>query len=139
MIQIKYKSVLFYSLTVRLIPDGGSTFVLPRLVGWSRAMEMSLLGERLPAEKALEWGMINRVYDDDRLMPEAWSLCRELANGPTAVLGLIRRAYWKSMDNNYESQLLVEAEHQKMAKKTEDYNEGVTAFREKRAAWFKGK
>jgi len=92
---------------IGLIPDGGATFILPRMVGFSRAMELSLLGERLPAETALEWGMINRVYADDQLMPEAFKLAEALAGGPTEALRLIRQAYWKSIDNTYEGQLNV--------------------------------
>jgi len=124
---------------IGVIPDGGSTFVLPRLIGWPRALEMSLLGERISAEKALEWGMINRVYDDNQLMSEAWNLARSLASGPTVALGLIRKAYWKSMDNTYENQLQVESDYQELARKTEDYREGVAAFRERRSPQFTGK
>ena len=72
---------------IGLVPDGGSTWLLPRLVGLARAKELSLLGDKLPADKALEWGLINRVYDDASLMPEAMKLADELAHGPTVALG----------------------------------------------------
>ncbi|MBW1789196.1 MAG: enoyl-CoA hydratase/isomerase [Deltaproteobacteria bacterium] len=124
---------------IGLIPDGGATYILPRLVGFSRAMELSLLGEKLPAEKALEWGLINRVYDDEELMPRALELCRELAQGPTEALRLIRKAYWNSIDNTYEQQLGLEGMLQKQAGRTEDFMEGVSAFLDKRPADFKGK
>lgn len=124
---------------IGLIPDGGATYILPRLIGTVRAMELSLLGERLPAEKALEWGMINRVYDDADLMPEAMKLAKELATGPTVALALIRRAYWLSLGNSYVEQLHVERQFQKIVGETEDFLEGVTAFREKRPAKFKGR
>ena len=124
---------------IGLIPDGGVTFILPRTIGFSRAMELSLLGERLPAEKALEWGMINRVYEDDQLMPEALKLAEALASGPTEALRLIRQAYWKSIDNTYEAQLKLERNLQRKAGQTNDFREGVTAFLEKRPAKFKGK
>ena len=68
---------------IGLIPDGGSTYLLPRMIGRARAMEMTLLGERLPAAKALEWGLINRCVPDAELMPTALALAQELAAGPS--------------------------------------------------------
>jgi 2-(1,2-epoxy-1,2-dihydrophenyl)acetyl-CoA isomerase len=124
---------------IGLIPDGGATFILPRMIGFSRAMELSLLGERLPAEKALEWGLINRLYEDNELMPAALELAEALASGPTEALRLIRQAYWKSIDNTYEAQLRLERNFQKQAGQTRDFREGVAAFLEKRPAKFKGK
>jgi 2-(1,2-epoxy-1,2-dihydrophenyl)acetyl-CoA isomerase len=123
---------------IGLVPDCGATFLLPRLVGWGRALELSLLGERLPAERALEWGLVNRVFDDDQLMPEALKLASELASGPTLALGLIRKAYWESVDNGYLEQLEVERDLQRLAGRTKDFLEGVAAFREKRPARFQG-
>ena len=87
----------------------------------------------------LEVLRINRVYDDDKLMDEAWALAKNLAAGPTESLRLIRQAYWKSIDNSYEEQLDVERVFQKAAGETEDFREGVTAFIEKRPARFKGR
>ncbi len=124
---------------IGLVPDGGSTWILPRLVGRARAMELSLMGERLPAETALQWGLINRVYDDAALMDEAMKLARDLANGPTVALSLIRRLYWESPENSYEQQLDLERQSQKIAGNSEDAREGVTAFLEKRPAQFKGR
>ena len=122
---------------IGLIPDGGATFILPRLVGWGRAMELSLLAERLPAEQALEWGLINRVFDDDELLEGAITIARQLADGPSS-LGLIRRAYWASCSNSYEEQLDLEAKLQTEAGRTSDHKEGVQAFLEKRTARFTG-
>jgi 2-(1,2-epoxy-1,2-dihydrophenyl)acetyl-CoA isomerase len=121
-----------------LIPDCGATFLLPRLVGFGRALELSLLGEELSAERALEWGLVNRVYDDDRLDAEARKLALELASGPTVALGLIRRAYWASRDNGFEQQLDVERDLQRQLGYTRDFIEGVSAFLEKRPASFRG-
>ncbi|MDO8421061.1 MAG: enoyl-CoA hydratase/isomerase [Parvibaculum sp.] len=123
---------------IGLVPDGGSTWILPRLVGKARAMELSLLGEKLPAETALAWGLVNRVYDDATLMEEAKKLALDLANGPTVSLSLIRQLYWESTDNTYEEQLNLERQLQRTAGNSADFKEGVRAFLEKRPAKFKG-
>src|SRR6202049_1195075 len=112
---------------IGLVPDCGSTWLLPRL------------GERRPAEKALEWGLVNRVYDDAALMDETMKLAHELANGPTIALSLIRTLYWESPGNSFEDQLDLEQQMQRRAGAAEDFKEGVTAFLEKRPAKFKGK
>jgi 2-(1,2-epoxy-1,2-dihydrophenyl)acetyl-CoA isomerase len=124
---------------IGLVPDCGSTWLLPRLIGKARAVELSLMGERLPAEKALEWGLVNRVYDDAVLGQETMKLAHDLANGPTVALSLIRQLYWDSSDNSFEDQLNLEFESQRMAGTTEDFKEGVTAFLEKRPAKFAGR
>jgi 2-(1,2-epoxy-1,2-dihydrophenyl)acetyl-CoA isomerase len=124
---------------IGLVPDCGSTWLLPRLIGKARSVELSLMGERLPAEKALEWGLVNRVHDDAVLMDEAMKLAHELANGPTVALSLIRKLYWESPENSFEDQLNLECQSQRIAGAAEDFREGVTAFLEKRPAKFKGK
>jgi 2-(1,2-epoxy-1,2-dihydrophenyl)acetyl-CoA isomerase len=122
-----------------LVPDGGTTWLLPRLVGRARAMELSLLGERLPAETALEWGMVNRVHDDDVLITEALAVARRLAQGPTRALGLTRRLYWESGSNSHEEQLDLERRFQCLACETDDFREGIAAFLEKRPPRFEGR
>jgi 2-(1,2-epoxy-1,2-dihydrophenyl)acetyl-CoA isomerase len=124
---------------IGLVPDGGSTWLLPRLIGLARARELSLLAEKLPAERALEWGLINRVCDDSQLRDEALALASHLADGPTATLTLARRLYWESPQNSYEQQLSCEAAAQDKAAATEDFREGIRAFRDKRPAEFKGR
>ncbi|HEY1749845.1 MAG TPA: enoyl-CoA hydratase/isomerase [Caulobacteraceae bacterium] len=123
---------------IGLIPDGGSTYLLPRMVGRARAMEMALLGERVSAAKALEWGMINRCVPDAELMPTAMALADELARGP-ASLGLTRQTIWAGLDSEWSDQLRREAQGQTKAGRTEDFREGVAAFLQKRPAQFKGK
>ena len=123
---------------IGLVPDCGSSWLLPRMIGMARAMELSLLAERLPAETALSWGLINRVEADADLMPKAMELARGLAAGPKSI-GLIRRMYWESMENRYSEQLDLEAKLQIQAGMTRDYEEGVAAFREKRPAQFSGR
>src|SRR5437868_2894029 len=124
---------------IGLVPDCGSTWLLPRLVGKARAVELSLMGERLPVEKALEWGLVNRVHDDAVLMEETMKLAHELANGPTIALSLIRKLYWESPHHSFEEQLDLEQRLQREAGAAEDFREGITAFLEKRAAKFQGK
>jgi 2-(1,2-epoxy-1,2-dihydrophenyl)acetyl-CoA isomerase len=139
-IRIAAKSASFLQAFARigLVPDCGSSFVLPRMIGMARAMELSLLADRLPAETALEWGMINRVVDDSELAARSMEMAVRLAEGP-ASLGLIRKMYWASLENSYEQQLDLEARYQLRAGMTEDYSEGVTAFREKRRTRFSGR
>lgn len=123
---------------IGLVPDGGSTFLLTRMVGRARAMEMGLLGDKIPAETALEWGMINRVVDDADLMEEARKLARRLADGPTEALSLMRQLFWESEGNSFEDQLRAERLAQRTAGRTHDFAEGVKAFLEKRPAKFTG-
>jgi 2-(1,2-epoxy-1,2-dihydrophenyl)acetyl-CoA isomerase len=99
---------------------------------------LSLLAERLSADTALAWGLVNRVEDDDAMMQKAMDLAHDLAAGPKS-LGLIRQMYWEGMDSDYSTQLGVEAKRQSQAGITSDYQEGVAAFREKRPARFTGK
>lgn len=123
---------------IGLVPDGGSTFMLPRLVGWGRAIELSMLAERLSAETAHEWGLVNRLFQDNAALEEgAMKIADKLANGPRS-LSLIREAYWNTWHNAFEQQLDLEARLQTRAGASGDFAEGVSAFLEKRDAQFKG-
>jgi 2-(1,2-epoxy-1,2-dihydrophenyl)acetyl-CoA isomerase len=123
---------------IGLAPDGGSTYLLPRLVGKARAMEMMLLGDRVPADTALSWGLINRCVSDTELMPTATAIARDLATGP-ASLSVIRKLVWDSLDADWASQLNAERHAQKTAGKTDDFIEGVRAFLQKRPPVFEGR
>ncbi|MCY1347830.1 1,2-epoxyphenylacetyl-CoA isomerase [compost metagenome] len=124
---------------IGLIPDSGGTWTLPRLVGMARAKALMLLGDRLPAEQAQQWGLIHRVVEDAELRDEALKLARHLATQPTYGLALIKRALNASLGNDFDAQLDVERDLQRLAGRSEDYREGVGAFMEKRTPQFKGR
>jgi 2-(1,2-epoxy-1,2-dihydrophenyl)acetyl-CoA isomerase len=120
-----------------LVPDGGSTWLLPRLVGLARARELALLGERLPAEKAQAWGLIYKVVDDEMVLDAALALATRLAEGPKA-LAFTRKLFWESTHLSFEEQLNREQAAQSKAGATADFREGLKAFFEKREPHFKG-
>jgi 2-(1,2-epoxy-1,2-dihydrophenyl)acetyl-CoA isomerase len=124
---------------IGLVPDAGGSYVLPRLVGLARAGGLALLGDKLPAEQAAEWGLIWRVVDDAALMSEATSLARHLARQPTRALALIKRALNASLANTLDQQLDLERDLQKEAAASEDFREGIAAFLAKRPAHFVGR
>jgi 2-(1,2-epoxy-1,2-dihydrophenyl)acetyl-CoA isomerase len=123
---------------IGLVPDGGSSWLLARSIGRARAMEMMLLGERIPATKALEWGMINRLVSDDDVMPTALGLAKALGAGPTKSLAMIRRMAWSAADASFEEAMATERNNQRIAGATQDHREGVAAFLGKRAPNFTG-
>ncbi len=124
---------------IGLIPDTGGTFFLPRLVGLARATSLAMLGDKISAPQAKEWGMIHEVVAGDLLMDAAGGLARRLATQPTRGLGLTKRALNASLANDIETQLKLEAELQREAGHTADHKEGVRAFQEKRAPTFVGR
>jgi 2-(1,2-epoxy-1,2-dihydrophenyl)acetyl-CoA isomerase len=122
---------------IGLVPDGGATWLFPRLVGKARAMEMALLGDVIDGPKALDWGLVNRCVPDSLVMTTAMELARRLAGGPVA-LGMTRRLILDAFDRDWETQIQQEAEAQGIAGRTRDFKEGVAAFLEKRPAKFRG-
>ena len=124
---------------IGLMPDAGGIYFLPRLIGTARAMGLALLAEKLDAEQAVQWGLIWKVVDDQQLINEANALALKLANGPTKGYGLLKKAMYASSGNSLDAQLDLERDLQREAGYSEDYREGVTAFKEKREPRFKGK
>jgi 2-(1,2-epoxy-1,2-dihydrophenyl)acetyl-CoA isomerase len=126
-------------VNIGLMPDGGSTLFVPAAVGKARAFQMALLGERVPASQALDWGLVNYVYPDDRLMDEANALVARLAAGPTRSYAASKKALNNVLYPNMDEQLDLEAELQHQMARTDDFIEGVSAFAEKREAQFSGR
>ena len=126
-------------VNIGLIPDGGGSYFLPRLIGQARALGMTLLGEPLDAKIAAEWGLIWKAVPDSDFAGEVEALAKRLAEMPTVTIGLIKHAINVSGHHSLEQQLAVEAELQAAAAETEDYQEGRAAFLEKRKPRFFGR
>jgi len=124
---------------IGLIPDSGGTFMLPRLVGWQKASALMMLGEKVSAEEAEQMGMIYQAVPDDNFESTVDALAQKLAMMPTRAFALTKLALNKSMTNTLDQQLSLEEKYQTEASQTEDYQEGVQAFLEKRRPAFKGK
>ena len=125
-------------VNVGLVPDAGATWLLPQLVGRARALEMMMLGERIGADQALEWGLISRVVDDEDLASEAVALATQLAEGPTVAFGLIRRLVRQSGHQYLDQALAAERAAQREAGRTGDFKAAVAAFLTKTPPRFRG-
>ena len=118
--------------------DGGLSWTLPKIIGWARAKELLLMGNRLSADTALEWGLVNRVFNDETFMDDVMALAQELANGPTVALGTIRQLAWEGWDLDFAEHLDREEQVQLQTFATADAREGALAMMEKRKPEFKG-
>lgn len=124
---------------IGLLPDSGGTHFLQRLVGTARAMGLSMLGDKLAAQQAEEWGLIWRCVEDDQLAEVAGRLAAQLAAGPTRGYARTKQAIYAASGNTLEQQLDLERDYQRELGFSADYREGVAAFMEKRAPQFKGR
>jgi 2-(1,2-epoxy-1,2-dihydrophenyl)acetyl-CoA isomerase len=125
-------------VNIGLVPDGGSSLLVPSRIGFARAAELAMLGERLPAPKALEWGLINQVWPDAELGAKADELISRLADGPTRSYAGTKRQLNKWLYEHIDGQLEFEAQIQQQMAESGDFAEGVAAFTEKRKARFSG-
>jgi len=123
---------------IGLVPDSGGSWNLPRAIGLARAKGLAMLGERLCADTAAEWGLIWRCVDDENLQEEAQKMARYFASQPTRALGRIKKLLHESSTNTLYEQTELEKEAMQELGQSEDYREGVAAFKEKRPAVFKG-
>jgi 2-(1,2-epoxy-1,2-dihydrophenyl)acetyl-CoA isomerase len=126
-------------VNIGLVPDGGASAILPARTGIARANEMAMLGERVPAATALEWGLVNRVVPDGELEAESAALLERLASGPTASYANWKRLVNRRLFGELESQLEAEADAQREQGQTADFAEGVLAFLQKRSPEFTGR
>lgn len=140
-IVIAAKSASFIQSFCRLglVPDSGGSWFLPQLAGHARAMGMALLGDKISAEQALQWGMIWQVTENDELTTTVNQLAQHLATQPTYGLGLIKKAIYRAATNTLDEQLDLERDLQRLGGRSEDYREGVDAFLNKREPKFKGR
>jgi len=123
---------------IGLVPDGAAAYLMSRSIGRVKAMELMLLGERYPAQQAYEDGLVTRVMEDDKLDEVTITIAEKLASGPPISLRLIRQSAWAALDSSFPEQLARERDKQRAAGRTDDFIEGVSAFREKRKANFQG-
>lgn len=124
---------------VGLIPDSGSTWLLPRLIGYTRALELMLTGRKINAQEALQLGIVNQVVIGDELLSTAHQLAEHFATAPTKAIGYIKQAVDYAANSTFEEALEYEAVIQDAAGHTTDHREGLAAFLEKRPAQFIGK
>lgn len=123
---------------IGLVPDSAGTFFLPRLIGMQKATALMMLGDKVGAKEAVELGMIYKSFPADQFEEEVNKLAVTMANMPTLALGLTKRLLNKSLTNSLEEQLAMESKLQIQAAESHDYNEGVSAFVEKRKPEFRG-
>ena len=131
--------VLLAFVNIGLVPDAGASWLVAASIGRARAMEMALLGEKLPAEEARAIGLINRVVEDGEVLAAAQAIAAKLAAGPGKAIGLIRSQMNAAVESTMEQVLLIERDNQRVLGRSDDFKEAIAAFAEKRKPQFKGR
>jgi len=140
MLIVSRSAFLSYAFAqVGLTPDGGASWLLPRTLGWHRAMSVMMTGERITADQAYEWGLAWKVVEAEALETEALTLTQRLASGPTKAFAALRRTARRALDIDFAEALKSERQAQYDAGRTEDFREGAAAFIERRPACFSGR
>lgn len=137
-IAVESASFLQAFVKVGLVPDSGSTWMLPRLLGTARAMDLMLTGRRISAQEALDWGMISRVVPDGELEETVGEMAAQFAHAPTRTIGYIKRSVTFAANSTLEDALEYEADMQELSGRTADHKEGLSAFLEKREPEYTG-
>jgi 2-(1,2-epoxy-1,2-dihydrophenyl)acetyl-CoA isomerase len=131
-------SMVWAFANIGLVPDSGSSFFLPRLVGRQKAFELATLGEKVSAAQALELGLVNKVVPAEELDAAVHAIAQRYAQAPTKAIGLIKRMLHRSFESSLDDMLEMEKFGQEIAGRTDDYQEGVNAFVEKRKPVYQG-
>lgn len=132
-------SLIEVFINVGLVPDSGSAFFLPRIVGYAKAFEMCATGDKVTAAEAKEIGLVNKVVSGKLLMKSALAVAKNFASRPTKAIGMIKDLMNRSFESSLDQILQLEGDHQETAGNTEDFKEGIASFLEKRKPLFKGK
>jgi 2-(1,2-epoxy-1,2-dihydrophenyl)acetyl-CoA isomerase len=139
-IAVESATLIEVFINVGLVPDSGSGFFLPRIIGYARAFEMCATGDKLSAAEAKKLGLVNKVVSNNFLLKKATEkVAKDFAAKPTKAIGMIKNLLNKSFESNLEEVLALESEYQDKAGNTEDFKEGIASFLEKRKSIFKGK
>ncbi|HMS34077.1 MAG TPA: enoyl-CoA hydratase-related protein [Ignavibacteria bacterium] len=132
-------SLIEVFINVGLVPDSGSAFFLPRIVGYAKAFEMCATGDKVTAAEAKEIGLVNKVVSGKLLMKSSEAVAKNFASRPTKAIGMIKDLMNRSFESSLDQILQLEGDHQETAGNTEDFREGIASFLEKRKPLFKGK
>lgn len=139
-IAVENATLIEVFINVGLVPDSGSSFFLPRIIGYAKAFEMCATGDKMTAKEAKEYGLVNKVVSNNELLKKSAEItAKKFAERPTKAIGMIKDLMNKSFESSLDEILQLEGDYQEQAGNTEDFKEGIASFLEKRKSVFKGK